>query len=63
MKKDFTVSKIEATQDGSQYVLVAFTDRNEPWSAGNSGELIPFTYPEDLMKNLPKVMSNMYGAG
>jgi hypothetical protein len=44
-------------------VLVAFTDRNEPWSAGNSGELIPFTYPEDLMKNLPKVMSNMYGAG
>ena len=63
MKKDFIVSKIEAPQDGSQYVLVAFTDRNEPRSAGNSGELIPFTYPEDLMKNLPKVMSNMYGAG
>ena len=29
MKKDFIVSKIEALQDGSQYVLVAFTDRNE----------------------------------
>ena len=37
--------------------------RNEPRSAGNSGEAIPFTSPEDLMKNLPKVMSNMYGAG
>jgi hypothetical protein len=24
---------------------------------------IPFTSPEDLMKNLPKVMSNMLGAG
>ena len=63
MKKDFIVSKIEATQDGSQYVLVAFTDRNEPRSAGKSGEAIPFTSPEDLMKNLPKVMSNMYSAG
>jgi hypothetical protein len=63
MKKDFIVSKIEAPQDGSQYVLVAFTDRNEPRSAGNSGEAIPFTSPEDLMKNLPKAMSNMFGAG
>ena len=23
---------------------------------------VPFTSPEDLMKNLPKVMSNMFGA-
>ena len=63
MKKDFTVSKIEAPEDGSPYVFVTFTDRNEPRSAGNSGEAIPFTSPEDLMKNLPKVMSNIYGAG
>ena len=48
MKKDFIVSKIEAPQDGSQYVLVAFTDRNEPRSAGNSGEAIPFTSPRRL---------------
>ena len=34
MKKDFVVSKIESSQDGSQYVLVAFTDPNEPKSAG-----------------------------
>jgi hypothetical protein len=63
MKKDFTVSKIEAPEDGSPYVFVGFTDRNEPRSAGNSDEAIPFNSPEDSMKNLPKVMSNMYGAG
>ena len=77
MKKDFIVSKIEAPQDGSQYVFIAFTDPNEPKSSGGgagsgssypqspfgkSGEAIPFTSPEDLMKNLPKIMSNMLGA-
>jgi hypothetical protein len=69
MKKDFIVSKIEASQDGSQYVFIAFTDPNEPKSSGGagspfgkSGEALPFTSPEDLMKNLPKVMSNMLGA-
>jgi hypothetical protein len=70
MKKDFIVSKIEAPQDSSQYVFIAFTDPNEPKSSGGagnpfgkSGEAIPFTSPEDLMKNLPKVMSNMLGVG
>jgi hypothetical protein len=65
MKKDFIVSKIEALQDGSPYVLVAFTDPNAPKSTGGggSGEAVPFTSPEDLMKNLPKAMSNMFGAG
>jgi hypothetical protein len=70
MKKDFIVSKVEAPQNGSQYVFIAFTDPNEPKSSGaagspfgKSGEAIPFTSPEDLMKNLPKAMSNMFGAG
>ncbi|HEU4446955.1 MAG TPA: hypothetical protein VFR94_19945 [Nitrososphaeraceae archaeon] len=70
MKKDFMVSKIEAPQDGSQYVFIGFIDPNEPKSSGGagssfgkSGEVIPFTSPEDLMKNLPKVMSNMLSAG
>ena len=65
MKKDFIVSKIEAPQKGSQYVLVAFTDPNTPKSAGGggSGEAVPFTSPEDLMKNLFKAMSNMFGTG
>jgi hypothetical protein len=65
MKKDFVVSKIEAPQDGSHYVLVAFTDPNalKSTSGGGSGEAVPFTSPEDLIKNLPKVMSNMFGKG
>jgi hypothetical protein len=65
MKKGFIVSKIEALQDGSHYVLVAFTDPNalKSTSGGGSGEVVPFTSPEDLMKNLPKVMSNMFGTG
>ena len=64
MKKHFIVSKIEAPQDGSHYVLVAFTDPNaKSTGGGGSGEAVPFTSPEDLMKNLPKVMSNMFGAG
>jgi hypothetical protein len=60
MKKDFIVSKIEAAQDGSPSVFVTFTDPNS--KGGDSSPQSPFTSPEDLMKNLPKVMSNMYGA-
>jgi hypothetical protein len=65
MKKDFIVSKIEAPQDGSHYVLVAFTDPNAVKSTGGggSGEALPFTSPEDLMKNPPKVISNIFGKG
>ena len=65
MEKDFIVSKIESSQDGSPYVLVAFTDPNAPKSTdgGGSGEAVPFTSPEDIIKNLPKAISNMFGAG
>ncbi|MDW0314159.1 MAG: hypothetical protein QN716_02180 [Nitrososphaeraceae archaeon] len=63
MNKDFIVSKIEASQDGSPYVYVTFTDPHEPKSplGGGSGEAVPIMSPEDLMKNLPKAMSNMFG--
>ena len=76
MRKEFIVSKIEASQDGSPYVYVVFTDANEPKSAGgHAGRnfpqsrfgvgvgAVPFSSPEDLMKNLPKAMSNMLGGG
>ena len=74
LKKDFIVSKIESPQDGSQYVFITFTDPYEAKSPGSessypqspfgkSGEALPFTSPEDIMKNLPKVMSNMLDAG
>jgi hypothetical protein len=37
--------------------------KNESTYTDKSGEAIPFTSPEDLMKNLPKAMSNMFGTG
>jgi hypothetical protein len=59
MKKDLIVSKIEAPQDGSPSVFVTFTDPNS--KSGDSSPQSSFSSPEDLMKNLPKMMSNMYG--
>jgi hypothetical protein len=61
MKKDFIICKIEVLQDGSPSVFVTFT---VPDSKGvDSSPQSSFTSPEDLMKNLPKVMSNIYDAG
>jgi hypothetical protein len=67
MKKEFILFRIEAVQDGSPYVNIAFIDPNET----KSGEArqqnpygpnpIPFSSPEDLMKNLPKAMGNIAG--
>ena len=37
MKKEFIVSKIEASQDGSPYVYVAFADGNTPKSGRQEG--------------------------
>jgi len=72
MKKDFIVARIEAAQDGGPYVYVGFTDPSDykgdkqptnPFGAN----VMAFTSPEDLMKNLPKAMGNisrmMGGAG
>jgi hypothetical protein len=46
-------------------VLVAFTDPNalKSTGGGGSGDVVPLTSPEDLMKNVPKVMSNIFGKG
>ena len=74
MKKEYIVAKIEASQEGSPYVYISFTDPNASKSqaaGGGAGKSFPqspfgigvgtFTSPEDLMKNLPKAMSNMFG--
>jgi hypothetical protein len=67
MKKEFTLWKIEAVQDGTPYVYIAFVDPNDPKS-GEARQQNPFgpkttgfTSPEDLMKNLPKAMGNIAG--
>ena len=65
MKKEYIISRIEASQDGSPYVYVAFTDPND-YKPGSDKQQNPFgqnmmafTSPEDLMKNLPKAMANI----
>jgi hypothetical protein len=72
MKKEFIVSRIEASQDGSPYIYITFSDAND-YKSGERQQQNPlgtnvmaFTSPEDLMKNLPKAMANiskMMGGG
>jgi hypothetical protein len=72
MKKEFIVSRIEASQDGSPYIYITFSDAND-YKSGERQQQNPlgtnvmaFTSPEDLMKNLPKAMANiskMIGGG
>jgi hypothetical protein len=72
MKKEFIVAKVEASTDGSPYIYVTFKDQNEYYKPGDKQtnpfgpNVMAFTSPEDLMKNLPKAMSNitnMFGGG
>ena len=65
MKLDYIVSRIEASQDGSPYVYVTYANPND-FKAGAERQSNPFgsnmmafTSPEDLMKNLPKAMANI----
>ena len=65
MKKEFIVSRIEASQDGSPYIYITFNDAND-YKSGERQQQNPlgtnvmaFTSPEDLMKNLPKAMANI----
>jgi hypothetical protein len=65
MKKEFIVSRIEASQDGSPYIYITFSDAND-YKSGERKQQNPFgsnvmafTSPEDLMKNLPKAMGNI----
>jgi len=65
MKKDCVISRIEASQDGSPYVYVTFTDPNDYKPGAEKPQnpfgpnMMAFTSPEDLMKNLPKAIANM----
>jgi len=41
MKKDFIISKIEASQDGAPYIYVTFSDAND-YKAGGEKQQNPF---------------------
>jgi hypothetical protein len=65
LKKEYIISRIEASQGGSPYVYVRFTDPAD-FMAGSDKQQNPFgpnmmafTSPEDMMKNLPKAMANI----
>src|SRR5205809_6902641 len=65
MKKENVISRIEASQDGAPYVYIALSDPNDFKQGGEKQQnpfgpnMMAFTSPEDLMKNLPKMMSNI----
>ncbi|HKX81022.1 MAG TPA: hypothetical protein VJL54_02085 [Nitrososphaera sp.] len=66
MKREFVVAKIEASTDGSPYVYVTFSDpkdykQERPNMTPFGSNVAAFTSMEDLMKNLPKVMSGFPG--
>ena len=65
MKREFIVARIEASQDGSPYVYVTFNDPKDYKPGDKPAPFGPnamaFSSLEDLMKNMPKVMSNMTG--
>jgi hypothetical protein len=66
MKIDYIVSRIEASQDSSPYIYVTYSNPND-FKAGTDrtpqnpfgANMMAFTSPEDLMKNLPKAMANI----
>jgi hypothetical protein len=67
MLKRFIVSKIEVASDGSPNVYIGFTDPTD-YKSGEAKPLnpfgprmMPFSSPEDMMKNLPKAMGNIAG--
>jgi hypothetical protein len=61
MRRDFVVARIEASQDGSPYVYVTFNDPKE--YKPDKPTMNPFgqnvSSIEDLMKNMPKVITNI----
>ena len=40
MKKDFIISKIEASQDGTPYIYVTFNDANDYKAGGESSKIL-----------------------
>jgi hypothetical protein len=62
MRREFIVARIEASQDGSPYVYVTFNDPKE-YKQPDRPNINPFgsnvTSIEDLMKNMPKVITNI----
>ncbi len=65
MDKYFIVSKIQSAEDGSPYIYIslvssASSEKNKTQTQSPFGSTFNI---EDMMKNLPKTFSNMFGGG
>src|SRR5918999_4043535 len=69
MRKEYIVAKIQSGQEGSHYVYVTFSDDKEYRSQEKKTQsqfgpgVGTFNTIEDLMKNMPKIMTNIPGLG
>jgi hypothetical protein len=63
--EDYIISRIEASQVGSPYVYVTLADPNDFKPGAEKPQnpfgpnMMAFTSPKDLMKNLPQAMANI----
>jgi len=68
MRREYIVARIEASQDGSPYVYVTFSDPKEykpdrPTTNQFGPGMASFSSMDDLMKNMPKIMASFPGLG
>ena len=67
MKKEFIVTRIDASPDGSPYVIVSlstskdFREQSTPASPFGAGGVMGFTNMDDMVKNLNKMLSGGMG--
>lgn len=67
MKKEFIVTRIDASPDGAPYVIISlstskdFREQSNPMSPFGSGGVMGFTNMDDMVKNLNKMLSGGMG--
>ena len=67
MKKEFIVTRIDASPDGSPYVIISlssskdFREQTTPASPFGAGGVMGFTNMDDMVKNLNKMISGGLG--
>jgi len=63
MKKEFIVTRIDASPDGAPYVIISlstskdFREQSTPVSPFGAGGVMGFTNMDDMVKNLNKMLS------
>ena len=67
MKKEYIIVRIDASPDGSPYVIVSlstskdFREQSTPASPFGAGGVMGFTNMDDMVKNLNKMISGGMG--